>query len=163
MYGRVKPNTLQPAVGDGLTATSEYVAHVLLDRASAEPTREATPEELQRGVDPIDTGQRVAEIMAFLPVLYTHRQHDPEAAQLDPWLELRSRLYMHRLIVRSFTFEAQETATLRQLFGGFNEELRRLRGSRLTKGSGSRQLSEPCPCGAQRCAPSKRGQGRRTC
>jgi hypothetical protein len=155
--GESKPKTLQPAVGDGLTATSEYVAHVLLDRSTAEPTREATPDELRRGVDPIDIGQRVAEIMGFLPVLYTHRQHDPDADQLDPWLELRSRLYMHRLFVRSFTFEAQETETLRQLFGGFDEELRRLRGFTVDEGLKLATAIGPSRCEALRCAPSKHG------
>jgi hypothetical protein len=126
-YGRVRASTLQPLAGDALTSTAEFVAHVLLDRDGPEPTRSPSIEELRSGANPYELGEMVAEIVSFLPVLFTTRQlgHDGD---LDPWLELRSRLYMHRLAVRSFTYEKQETETLMGLFKPFDVDLARAPG-----------------------------------
>ncbi|HMS72252.1 MAG TPA: hypothetical protein PKB03_04395 [Baekduia sp.] len=122
------PGTLRPMGEDGGPFISEYVAHVLLDRSDAEPLREATPEELRAGADPEKFAGLVRGILPWLPVWFTHRQSEPEAEELDPWLELRSRLYMHRLTVRSFSYQEQEQETLHGLFDDFAEELRGLAG-----------------------------------
>lgn len=122
-YGRVRPSTLQPLAGDALTATAEFVAHVMLDRPNAEPTRAPTPEEIRGGPHPYELGGLVAEIVSFLPIHFAHRQLG-EDGELDPWLDLRARLYMHRLAIRSFTYVEQETETLKELFGPFDSALR---------------------------------------
>ena len=126
-YGRVRASTLQPLAGDALTSTAEFVAHVLLDRDGPEPTRSPSTEEWRSGANPYQLGEMVAEIVSFLPVLFTTRQlgHDGD---LDPWLELRSRLYMHRLAVRLFTYEKQETESLMGLFKTFDVDLARALG-----------------------------------
>ena len=82
-YGRVRASTLQPLAGDALTSTAEFVAHVLLDRDGPEPTRSPSTEELRSGANPYQLGEMVAEIVSFLPVLFTTRQlgHDGD---LDP-------------------------------------------------------------------------------
>jgi hypothetical protein len=121
-YGRVSTSTLQPLAGDALTATAEFVAHVLLDRASPDATRTPSTEELRSGANPYQLGELVSEIVGVLPILFTTRQLG-EDGDLDPWLELRSRLYMHRLAVRSFTYQKQETETLLGLFRSFDAEL----------------------------------------
>jgi hypothetical protein len=121
-YGRVRASTLKPLADDSLTATAEFVAHILLDRSGPEPTRTATDEETRRGVNPEEVGELVAQLVGQLPILFTHREVG-EQGELDPWTELRARLYMHRLAVRSFTYEQQETETLRSLFSPFDAEL----------------------------------------
>jgi len=122
-YGRVRPSTLQPLAGNALTATAEYVAHGMLDRSNSEPTRPATPEEIRRGPHPYELGGLVAQIVSFLPIHFAHRQLG-EDGELYPWLDLRARLYMHRLAIRSFTYVEQQTETLKQLFGPFDTALR---------------------------------------
>jgi hypothetical protein len=122
-FGRASASTLRPLADEGLATTAEFIAHALLDRTSPDPTREPSPEEMRSGPNPYELGKQVADIVGFLPILFTHRQLG-EDGNLDPWLELRSRLYMHRLGIRSFTYEDQERATLRELFDSFADELR---------------------------------------
>lgn len=121
-YGVVFADTLQSYQPDAPTRVAEYVAHVLLDRPDPHSVREPTKEELRGFVNPKDLGDLVVEILSGYPIWFTHRQM--EEAKLDPWLDLRSRFYMHRLAVSSFTYEWQEIATLHELFDPFSEPLR---------------------------------------
>jgi hypothetical protein len=121
-YGVVRADTLRPIESEGSTRTAEYVAHVLLDRESPEPSRMPTQEEMQTTVDPSELGELVTQILAGMPIWFQHRQSE-DHRELDPWLDLRTRFYMHRLVVSSFTYEWQERATLRELFGPFDEQL----------------------------------------
>lgn len=132
-YGRVRPSTLKPLADNSLTATAEFVAHVLLDRPSPEPTRPATDEEMRSGIDPEEVGDLVAKLVGQLPILFTHSQIG-DNEEVDPWTELRARLYMHRLAVRSFTYEQQETATLRGLFSLFDGQLGKAPGFTVEQG-----------------------------
>lgn len=121
-YGIVFADTLQSHKPDAPTRVAEYVAHVLLDRPDPNPVREPTQEEMRSFVSPEALGDLVVEILHGYPIWFTHRQM--EESKLDPWLDLRSRFYMHRLAVSSFTYEWQEVATLHELFDPFSEALR---------------------------------------
>jgi hypothetical protein len=121
-YSVVYGEKLRP-LGDGPTRIPEYIAHVLLDRDNPEPLREPSDEERLRGVNPEALGELAKKIFSLLPVWFTHRQEENPLDE-DPWLELRSRFYMHRLLLTSFTYEWQERETLCQLFGDFETELR---------------------------------------
>ena len=121
-YSLVFADTLRP-LADGPTRVPEYVAHVLLDRPSPEPTRAATEEEMLTSPDPAALGELVGRILQILPLWFSHRQAEGPLEE-DPLLELRSRLYMHRLLISSFTYEWQERSTLRDLFDPFESELR---------------------------------------
>jgi hypothetical protein len=123
-FGIVKPGTLRPIGTGGSSATTEYVAHVLLDRSGPAAEREPTRVEMLQGSpDPQRLGALVAEILQRYPVWFVHRQLG-EQDDLDPWLDLRARLYMHRLTIRSFSYEWQERATLENLFGAHSQALR---------------------------------------
>ena len=121
-YGHIRPGTLKPIAEDSLPATAEFVAHVLLDRPSPGPLRAPTNVELRQGVNPKEVGGLVARMVVELPILFTQRQIG-DSDELDPWTDLRARLYMHRLAVRSFTYVEQETQTLKELFEPFDDEL----------------------------------------
>jgi hypothetical protein len=128
MYSRARPGTLRPLMKDGSPCAAEYDAHVLLERPDAGPVRDPTAEEVRAGADPTAFATLVTEIVRWLPLWFIHRQHEPDAGDLDPWLELRSRLYTHRISVRSFAYEEQERETLHALFDDFAECLRDLAG-----------------------------------
>jgi len=133
-FGRARAETLRPYGEDGGPWIAEYVTHVLLDRESPRPLRQATPDELREGANPESFGELVREILPWLPIWFTHRQLPPGAETLDPWLELRSRLYMHRLLIRSFTYEGQERDTLHDLFDDFATELKQVLGFDVKQG-----------------------------
>jgi len=122
-FGLVRPGTLKPLDTEGSTATPEYVAHVLLDRLTPEPVREPTGETVRRTVNPHELGGLVREILQRLPPWFGYRQSGGKH-ESDPWLELRTRLYTHRLAIRSFVYEWEEKKTLRTLFEPFELELR---------------------------------------
>jgi hypothetical protein len=122
VHGLVFADTMRPLV-DGSTRVPEYVAHVLLDRPGPGPTREPTDEERQSGPDPAGLSGLVDRIFALLPLWFTHRQMEGPLAE-DPYLDLRSRLYMHRLLISSFTYEWQERETLHELLDPFQDQLR---------------------------------------
>lgn len=123
-YGKAGPDSLKPIYTDGFPRAAEYVSHVLLDRDGPESVRVPSIEEMHQGIDPQPLGQRVGEIVASYPVWFYERQRAEGDEELDPWLELRTRLYMHRLAIGSFTYEWQEEETLHRLFDPFSKELR---------------------------------------
>jgi hypothetical protein len=122
-YGKTAVDSLKPLHTDGFPRAAEYVSHVLLDRDGPEPERLPSDPELRKGIDPVALGHRVKEIVAGYPVWFYERQRAEGDEGIDPWLELRTRLYMHRLAVGSFTYEWQEEETLHELFDPFEKEL----------------------------------------
>lgn len=122
-YGKTAFDSLKPLHTDGFPRAAEYVSHVLLDRDGPEPERLPSDGEMRRGIDPLALGHRVKEIIDGYPVWFYERQRAEGDEGLDPWLELRTRLYMHRLAVGSFTYEWQEEETLHHLFDPFGKEL----------------------------------------
>jgi hypothetical protein len=123
-YGLVRPGTFASSQPNGATATSEYIAHVMLDRPTPEPTREATPKDYGQGPDVLAIGEAVHDSLMRLPLWFSFRQGEGDH-EISPFLEIRSRLYMHRLSIRSLTYEWQESETLVTLFEPFNDQLRR--------------------------------------
>jgi hypothetical protein len=121
-YNIVFTDTMRP-LGDGPTRIPEYVAHVLLERDSAEPVRPLGDEERISGPDPAELASLAERIFTLLPLWFDHRQ-SPDPRGENPWLDLRSRFYMQRLLVSSFTYEWQERATLRELFDPVAADLR---------------------------------------
>lgn len=142
-YGKTAPNSLKPLHNDGFPRAAEYVSHVLLDRDAPEPERLPLDEEMRRGIDPVALGQRVKEIIAGYPVWFYEHQRAEGDEGLDPWLELRTRLYMHRLSVGSFTYEWQEEETLHQLFDPFAKELNSAIGFDATQALALEQVLAP--------------------
>ncbi len=125
-YNVVYGETLRPLV-QGPTRVPEYVAHVLLDRPNPLPTRAPNEQEQINIVDPKKLGDLVVKILQWLPLWFDFRQAG-DTEDRDPWLELRTRFFMHRLLLTSFTYEWQERQTLRELFGPFDDELRKAIG-----------------------------------
>lgn len=126
-YAVPRVGTLSPLADGGTSATCEYVAHILLERESPAPEREATPQELRQIPNPEEIGAIVLQILELLPGWFAYRQSG-NRYDLDPWVELRTRLYAHRLTIRSFTYEWDERETLTSLFGEYTDELRRTIG-----------------------------------
>jgi hypothetical protein len=133
--GLVRPGTLRSYHPDVPTSSAAYVAHVLLERDDADPTREATSEDLGRGVPVKDMAGAVVEIFRHLPA-YFALQQGAEPGTWDPYLDLRTRFYAHQLVVSSFAFEWQERETLTRLFSPFDDELRATIGFTVADGIG---------------------------
>lgn len=121
-FAVVRTDTLR-ALKMGFPRAAEYVAHVLLDRDNPQGVRLPTPEEMRTSFEPNKLGELVAQIVADLPIWFHYRQNEDDEVAADPWLELRTRFYLHRLGITSFRYEWQETATIAELFGPFEEEL----------------------------------------
>ena len=121
-FGVARPDTLR-AHGEGATGTAEYVAHVLLARPDPAPIRDASPDDLRRGVDLKRLGQLVGSVIMGLPMWFSYRQAGGRH-EIDAELELRTRLYAHRLTIPSLSYEWDERATLLELFAPYDEQLR---------------------------------------
>jgi hypothetical protein len=121
--GTVRPGTLQSYHPEVPTSTAAYVAHVLLERGSPDPIHETTPDDMQGGVAVESMANAVRQIFQRLPAYFALRQGAGQGA-LDPYLDLRTKLYAHHLAVSSFAYEWQERETLERLFGPFADELR---------------------------------------
>jgi hypothetical protein len=119
----VRPGTLTPYHPEASPATASYVAHVLLlQRDDPKPTREPTPDDHSRGIPVERITTAVADILHRLPAYFALRQGAADA--YDPYLQLRTQIYGHNLIVRSFAYEWQERETLQRLFDPFADVLR---------------------------------------
>ena len=122
--GIVRPGTLRPLNASASSATTEYVAHVLLDRENSRPTRAPTKRQLAQGSpNPFRLAELVHEALEWVPMWFQYRQAGGKHAT-DSYLEMRVRLRTHRIGVRSLSYEWQERATLRELFGPFDSSLR---------------------------------------
>lgn len=121
--GMVRPGALQSYHPEVPTSTAAYVAHVLLERDSPDPLRETTPGDMQGGVAVESMANAVRQIFQRLPAYFALRQGAGQGT-LDPYLDLRTKLYAHHLAVSSFAYEWQERKTLERLFEPFAEDLR---------------------------------------
>lgn len=121
--GTVRPGTMESYHPDMPSSAASYVAHVLLERDSPEAVRETTPEDAQRGVAVESMANAVRQILQWLPAYFGLRGGAGQDT-LDPFLDLRTKLYAHQLSVSAFAYMWQEGETLERLFEPFAEELR---------------------------------------